>query len=108
MMTYVQDVESGETKVTIKGNAYEVANYIDKHLELPKYPKLADEYYGVAKCSSEDSFDYEVGKDLALKRSMEHRNKAFRSAIIAWQAEIIRRIQAVSPETFHEALKKTE
>ena len=52
-----------------------IFKYTGDERNLASY-KINDLYLGVARCSSEDTFDLEYGKKLALKRAKQNRRQA--------------------------------
>lgn len=61
---------------------------------------IHDEYTGVAKCSPEDTFDIEVGKNIALRRAKAKRAKAINQAIAQQINYVTREIEILKKHGF--------
>lgn len=57
-------------------------------------------------CLECDTFDEKEGRRLAINKVMEKHNRAFKNALMRWQVAMLRDIQAVSPETFKDAVDR--
>jgi hypothetical protein len=65
---------------------------------------MSNKIVGTVKCDEEDEYKADVGEGEAVKKAMKNHNKAFKKALVRWQAAMLQDIMAVSPETFEQAL----
>ena len=67
-----------------------IKRYMGKRFKVPNYDryKIRDTYRGVARCASDDTFDEEVGKKIALKKAKEKRARAINRAMNTFMKDI--------------------
>jgi len=59
---------------------------------------------GKVKRNSEDEYDEAIGRQEAIKKAIKKHNERFLRALCKWQAQMLKEIRDVSPETFEKAL----
>jgi hypothetical protein len=116
---YVNEKKRTTTAV-IEDSEADAIKHIAKRLKVPyKLPKnrkvfsldaaiMSNKYSGTVTCDERDTYDAAVGEDEAVKKAMDNHKRGFVKAITRWQTVMIKRIKAVSPETFEEALSNVK
>ena len=69
---------------------------------------IDDVFVGVARCASEDKFDLEYGKKLALTRAKTKRGKAVNKAIESYVENIQSRLARLTKEGIHKVPDEKE
>lgn len=120
MLNIYKDKEKQTTTAVIAKSANDASSRIVKRLGLSKIDiyllsdyicldkaKMNKTYSGRVHCDERDTYDEAVGADKAIKKAMDNHNRAFKRAIIRWQVAMLKKIKTVSPETFDEAMTKS-